>query len=316
MTKTGLHNLFSKRVVFVTGKGGVGKTTVTAALGVAASNAGKKTLVVELDTEGNIPKFFEENAAFNKPKKLGENLFAITIQPKNALHEYIILKLRFETIYKILFENRVVKFFINAVPGLNEILMIGKIWHLYSQTKNKGEPLYDLIIVDAPATGHSISFLQVPQTVRNIVRLGPIHEDAKKIETLINDREKTAVCLVTLPEEMPTNEAIDFFLINKSTLNFNIEMVLVNKFVPKLFSEDELYKLQTVSAPQYQNLISDIKECAQFLYRRHSLNQKNLERLEEEINRSTNILPFLFTEDLERKHIAELANILMEGNSP
>src|SRR3990167_7860512 len=180
MTNTRLHNLLSKRVIFVTGKGGVGKTVVSAALGIVASNIEKKTLLVELDTEGNIPKFFEEKTAFNKPQKLGQNLSAITIQPKAALHEYIILKLKFETLYKILFENRIVKFFINAVPGLNEILMIGKIWHLYSQKNRKGEPLYDLIIVDAPATGHSISFLQVPQTVKQIVKLGPIHEDANK----------------------------------------------------------------------------------------------------------------------------------------
>ena len=299
-------------MIFVTGKGGVGKTVVSAALGIVASNIEKKTLLVELDTEGNIPKFFEEKTAFNKPQKLGQNLSAITIQPKAALHEYIILKLKFETLYKILFENRIVKFFINAVPGLNEILMIGKIWHLYSQKNRKGEPLYDLIIVDAPATGHSISFLQVPQTVKQIVKLGPIHEDANKIEKLLNNKEETAVCLVTLPEEMPTNEAIDFFLINKSTLNFNIEMVLVNKFIPRLFTEDELYKLQTISSSQYQNLISDIKECTQFLYNRHLLNQKNLERLAEETNKAIDILPFLFTEDLGRRHIAELANILLE----
>lgn len=312
MNQSPLHSLISKRVIFVTGKGGVGKTTLSAALGIAASNLEKKTLIVELDSEGNIPKFFEETVSYEKPKKLKTNLYAVTIQPRTALHEYIILKLKFETLYKIIFENRIIKFFINAVPGLNEILMIGKIWHLYSQKNSKGESLYDLIIVDAPASGHSISFLQVPQTIKQIIRLGPIHEDAKKIEALISDREKTAICLVTLPEEMPTNEAIDFYLINKSSINLNIEIVLINKFISKLFSEDELYKLQTINSSQHQLLINDIKECAQFLYKRHLLNQKNLERLEEEIQKPTKLLPFLFTEALGRKQLSELADILLK----
>lgn len=309
MITSSFKSLISKRVVFVTGKGGVGKTTITACLGLAAAKNNKNVLLVELDTEGLIPKFFKEKASFS-PQKIKENLSTITIQPKNAMHEYIIAKIKFEPLYKILFENRIIKFFVNAVPGLNEILLIGKIWHLYSRTNKDGSPLYDLIVVDAPSTGHGISFLQVPQTVKQIIQFGPIHEDAKKIETLLNDQEKSAICLVTLPEEMPINEAIDFFSIAKEKLKLNIVMVLVNKFIPKLFNEEELYRLQTIKSTEHQALIKDLQDCADFLHAIHMLNEKNIERLTSEIDTEVVTLPFLFSEDIEQLHLYALSDIL------
>ena len=297
------------------GKGGVGKTTITTALGILASQVGKRVLLIELDTEGSIPPLFDEAPIFDEPKEIWPNLFALTIQPQSALHEYVLLKLKFETLYKLIFENRIIKFFRNAVPGLNEILMMGKIWFLNKQHLEDGSPLFDLIIVDSPATGHGLSFLQVPKTVRKIVRLGPINEDAKKIEALVYDSSKCGICLVTLPEEMPTNEAIEFQQQLHHALQLPIHVVIANKVIPDFFTHEELSRLQEIKQKGGNPILKDLNDSAQFLRSRHLLNQRYLDRLSKAFKDILISLPYLFTEDMSTSHLIQLSNLLQERGS-
>ncbi|KAB2842102.1 ArsA family ATPase [bacterium] len=240
-----LNGLLQRRLWIVTGKGGVGKTTVAAALGLLAARHGLKVLMVETHGLTHLAELFEADGVGYQPKAFKNGLSLARIDPEPAFQEYVLRQVKFEFLYNAVFNNKYVRHFIDAAPGLAELLTIGKIWAFVEDEARRGKkPLFDLVIVDAPSTCHSLSLLTVPQVVVDAVRVGPLKNNAQQILALIRDPEKTLTWLVTLPEEMPVNEAVEMDEKLERQAKVGVGPVLLNSLWPEILGADSLQDLK------------------------------------------------------------------------
>ena len=153
--------------------------------------------------------FHTEGVGYHETE-IADDLYAFSIDPQRALEEYLQLQIRIKPVYDLMFKNRIFTYFAAATPGLRELVTIGKVWELAQLDRRvKRGAKYDLVIVDAPATGHGIGILRTPKTFGDIARVGPIKRQADAIYEFITDSDLTSVCAVAWPEEMPVNETLD-----------------------------------------------------------------------------------------------------------
>ncbi|MFY9488824.1 MAG: ArsA family ATPase [Solirubrobacterales bacterium] len=299
-------DLMQHRVLFVTGKGGVGKTTVAAALGLAAARAGLKTIICELDARERIGQLFGTTTRGFEEVELAPDLYAIAVDPQHAIEEYLMLQIKMRPVYDMLFKNRVFDYFAAATPGLAELVTIGKIWELAQESRlTKNASGYDLVIVDAPATGHAIAMLEAPDTFRKVARVGPIHRQANHIATFLHNENLTAVIAVATAEEMPVNETIDLRDALRDRVGLDVDMAIVNALEPKYFSAADIKKLKQAEdgAPIEAALLQHTREKGQ---------KEQLARLSQEFGGPLITLPFLYEKSLGRSELAELAELLAE----
>jgi anion-transporting ArsA/GET3 family ATPase len=222
--------LLDHRLVFVLGKGGVGRTTLAAALGVAASRQGKRACVVELGEVAALAPHLGlqgRSYAFRR-SPLGVDVWSLTVP--ECLEEFGRRKLKLGPVARPLLRNSLVKTFIDAVPGMHDLLLLGRIENAISDPI-AGDPIYDVMIVDAPATGHGITLLQAASVMADISRAGPFHELAKVIDVFLADRTRTAVALVTIPEELPVSETLELAEALEAE-GFSPHTVIANRIEP------------------------------------------------------------------------------------
>src|SRR5215208_5359672 len=201
-------SLFDKRLILVCGKGGVGRSTVAASLAAACARRGRKTLLFEANAKDRFGEYFGKPPLGPTVTQLAPNLGGVNTNPHAALEEYGLMVLKFRTVYEMVFENRVTKAFLRAIPGLDDYSMLGKAW-FHTTEEKRGKPIWDNVVFDMPASGHSVSMLRVPWVITETVPEGPLTRDARTIKKLLCDPAQTAAILVTLAEEMPVNEAIE-----------------------------------------------------------------------------------------------------------
>ncbi len=195
-----------RRFTLVTGKGGVGKSTVTAAIALHAARRGLRTLVCELNTLEQVAPILGHPPSGGKVTELEENLFSVNIRPAMAMEEYGLMKLRFRALYSVVFDNPLVQSLVRFVPGVNDLLMLGKAFNHEREKKPDGTLLWDRIIIDAPATGHGLTLFRLPKIIADAVPAGNMHREATEMWSLLTDPHRTAVHLVSLPAELPTQE--------------------------------------------------------------------------------------------------------------
>lgn len=203
-----MKSLLSHRFAVVLGKGGVGRTTISASLALAASMRGLRACVCELGTSAALPPKFGLTGRSFAFRRGAPNVDVWSLTAPECLEEFASRKLKLPPFARQVVRNRVVSTFIDAVPGLHDLLLLGKIENLISEPL-PGDPRYDIIILDAPATGHGLTLLQAARTLSDITRSGPFHDLAAIIDAFLADPERTATVLVTLPEELPVNETIE-----------------------------------------------------------------------------------------------------------
>ena len=285
-------------MVIVTGKGGVGKTTVSVALGMRAAAEGKRTIVCEVSSQENASRMFEHTTVGFHEVELEENLWAISIDPDESMREYVLLQLKVRAMRDMLFRSRIFNYLAAATPGLKELVTIGKIWELAQlDRKVKSGPKYDTVIVDAPATGHGVGFLQTPRTFANIARVGPIHSQAQTLDNFITDHENTGVAIVALPEEMPVNEsaALEQDLVDE--VGVAVDRVYLNGLYPERFSKDEAEELARAGGGRGRRSRAAAR-AALSEYGRASSQRAQLARLRRRVEAPVKTLPFLFEPDL------------------
>ncbi|MFI5027785.1 MAG: ArsA family ATPase [Solirubrobacterales bacterium] len=232
----------------MTGKGGVGKTTVSVALGLRAAAEGKRAIVCEVASQENASRLFDHTEVGFHEVEMEENLWSISIDPDESMREYVLLQLKVRAMRDMLFRSRIFNYLAAATPGLKELVTIGKIWELAQlDRKVKSGRKYDLVIVDAPATGHGIGFLQTPRTFAAIARVGPIHAQAQQLDRLITDHEHTGAAIVALPEEMPVNESAALEHDLRAEVGVAVDRIYMNGLYPERFSKEEAEALERVA---------------------------------------------------------------------
>ncbi|MGC3997573.1 MAG: ArsA-related P-loop ATPase [Anaeromyxobacter sp.] len=240
--------LLDRRLVFVTGKGGVGKSTVTAALALLAARAGKRVLVCEANApQERIAPLLGAPPAGPAIREARPGLFTLNVGPREAMREYGLLVLRFKAVYDAVFENRLMRYFLRVIPALAELVTLGKILHEVRSVGPEGRPRWDLVLVDAPATGHAVQLLRVPSALLDTVPAGPLRHDAEWMQRLLVDPVTTALALVTLPEELPVNEVIELDAQVRGVLGMARAALIVNAVPPVRFAPDEAARLPALA---------------------------------------------------------------------
>jgi arsenite/tail-anchored protein-transporting ATPase len=226
----------SQRLVVVTGKGGVGKTTVAAALAHAAASAGRRVLAVEIG-RGRLGPLLGVERLGSEPTRIDRGLAAATIEPEGVLGDFLLSVLHFRLLARRLLESTSFQVLAAAAPGLPELLVLHRLLG-WIEAYRLGRPVHDLVIVDAPASGHSLPLLTAPRALRAFVRLGPVSHLLGRLERLLVDPEQTLVCPITTPEELAVRETIELY---KEIASHALPVAppIVNALPPRRFAPDD-----------------------------------------------------------------------------
>jgi anion-transporting ArsA/GET3 family ATPase len=295
--------LESRRFLFVTGKGGVGKTTVAAAMATAYAARGKKVLVAMCNTKERLSAMLGTPPIGDEVTPVGERVWAVNMNPEKALEEYGHLVLKVRALTRAVFDNRYTKAFFRAVPGLYEWSMLGKAWFHTTERERDGTHRFDVVLLDAPATGHGLDMLRVPKVILDVVPPGVLRRDAEAAWALFRDPAQSGVVVVTLAEEMPATETVELVTAIRGELELPVLELVVNGVLSPLFSERERDALLGVpglldpSAParaetaSHRALVAGARRAA-----RERVQSESLGRLERELDLPRVVLPFLFDE--------------------
>ncbi len=295
-------SLLDRRLLITAGKGGVGRSTVSAALALAAAASGRSVLLCEVNTQERLSGLLGTRPVGAAIGRLAPGIDGVVVRPEEAMREYGVMKLRYQALYRAVFENRMVSRFLHFIPSLPELVMLGKILFHVKERR------WDLVIVDAPATGHGITFLGVPQAILDTVPPGAMRSEAEWMRDILLDPRQTAVNLVSLPEELPVNETLELAAATRDVLHMSLGRVFLNRFVEPRFSEEErMPALGAHEAP----LLEAAFRAARAHGIRSDMSARYRERLEEALRFPLTTLPLLHpSRDFGRSSIDELAELL------
>ena len=241
-------DLLDRRLLFFTGKGGVGKSTVAAATALLASRIGKRVLLIEVDAKGDIPAQFEQRPVGFQPREIHPGILAMAMDTEASLQEYLKLNLRVPVLGRVGPLAKVLDFVASAAPGVKEILTIGKIcWEVRESIEGRSD--IDLVVVDATATGHIVAQLGAPEAIRELVDVGPVRAQTQWLSELLGDPAITAVNVVTTPEEMPVAETIELVGRLRTEVAVPLGTVIVNRVLPELFTHADEAAFEALGEP-------------------------------------------------------------------
>jgi anion-transporting ArsA/GET3 family ATPase len=301
-----MSTLEGKRFVLVTGKGGVGKTTVCAAEALALAAKGKRVLVAMCNAKERLSVMLGVPTIGSDVVPVAPNVWAVNMEPEKALEEYGILVLHSRALYKTLFGNRYVRTFLRAVPGMHEWAMLGKAWWHTTETETDGSRKYDVVILDAPATGHGLDMLRVPKVILDVVPPGLLRRDAELAWNMFRDPAACAIVLVTLPEEMPTTETIELARA-LAELGLPVGRVVVNGVLPPLFSKEERAALAGATPGDVAQPAEAVLAASEGRASRERVQAESLNRLSRELPVPPAFLPLLMEDAAKPEAIRQLA---------
>lgn len=293
--------LLDRQILFVTGKGGVGKSTIAAALAMVGAESGRETLLVEIDAKGQLSKLFAAPEFGGQPEELQPGLFGLTIDTELALREYLKLFMKVPMIGRIGPMARMFDFVATAAPGVREILTIGKIVY-EAGAEGRASSRWDLIVVDATATGHIVGQLNAHRSIHEMVQVGVIRNQTEEMAAVLEDPTRTGVVLVATPEEMPVSETIDLYERFREMTNVDIASVIVNRVLPELFTRSEERVFDRIAEDDMAALISTeigavaepYLEAARLAVSLRRTRAEHLQRLRSSVPLNMAYIPFFF----------------------
>jgi anion-transporting ArsA/GET3 family ATPase len=312
-------DLLGRRLLFFTGKGGVGKSTVTAATAVLAAERGQRVLVVEVDAKGNLPDLFERGPVGFEPREVYPGVSAMAMRTEESLKEYLRLNLRVPVLGRLGPLARVLDFVATAAPGVKEILTVGKVcWEVRESIEGRAD--WDLVVVDAAPTGHIIGQLDAPRAIQELVSVGMVRSQTDWMVELLSDPKLTALNIVATPEEMPVNETIELVEQARASLRVPLGSVIVNRVLPELFTHDDEETFEVLRTPEASAVLTEragpgvttVLEAARLAVSLRRTRAAHLARLRETVELPMLLLPYLFVRDAGLRVTRMVADSLRE----
>ncbi len=298
------------RTVFVTGKGGVGKSTVSAALALAWRDAGARTLLVELEGQASAAANISSKRIGYEATPLAEHLAALRITLQDALKEYARLRLKVKLVADRLVSNPIIDQFTQAAPGFRELLVLGKLWSLAKETDDRGKPRWDAIVVDSPATGHGLGLLGMAGVIARMFPVGPIGNEAKAVDAFVKDAERVGVVLTALPEELPVTESLEL-RDELRARGVHVSAAVLNGLLIDRFSDAEAARaLELADDEGHDPAVRHALETVAWEHTRCDDQAAERARLDAGLDEPAAVLPYVFTPQLGRDHVASLARWL------
>jgi anion-transporting ArsA/GET3 family ATPase len=306
-------DLLDRKLLFVTGKGGVGKTTVAAGLALLASQRGKRTLVCEIDAKGNLADLLETGPIGYDQREVHPGLSAMAMDTERSLDEYLRIFLKVPVMGRIGPIARIFDFVATAAPGVKEILTVGKLAY------EVRERHYDLVVVDASATGHIVGQLAAPQAINSLVQVGLVRTQTDWMLEILSDKFRTGLLIVTTPEEMPVNETIELSERVRTETTVDLAGIVVNRVLPELFGRGEEDVFACLAAAPRRAEVNDaaggdmepLLEAARLAVTLRRTRAVHLTRLREAVDPTLPMLyvPYLFS----RSHGLRSTRIVAES---
>ena len=276
----------------MTGKGGVGKTTLAAALGLAAARQGRRVVLCEV-------------GGHERMRELVPELTTVSVDPEEAKQEWLRYQLKSGTLASVLGGSRLFQYLTAAAPGLSELVTIGKVWDLAQLERRTGSTVFDVAIVDAPATGHALGMLRSPSTFAAVAGVGPVARHAATIDRSLRDPAHTAVVTAALPEEMPVNETVEFERALRRELDMAVDAIVVNAVHPTRFGSPDIQRIERAAgdAPVTRAALS----AALSQHMRAKGEHAQLRRLRRAASAPVATLPRVFEPELGRDDLERLS---------
>jgi anion-transporting ArsA/GET3 family ATPase len=298
---TAARSILDRRLVIVTGKGGTGKTSVVAALALAGARSGRRVITVETGRDEAVPRLLAPGVAEvgYEGRTVRPGIRCMRIDPYEALSEYIGLQFGMRGMANLAFRNKAFRQLLDASPGWRELITLGKIWHLQQQTRPDGSPTWDLLLVDAPATGHGITFLDVPRVTVSAVRAGPLRRHSSWVESMIRDAEHTLLLPVALAEELPARETAELVERLREGVGIHVDRVVVNALMPPPTPaglEDLDARLDRIGPERDLGGLPPapvLAACVRHARERHELNRRYADEIARTVDLPTVELPYL-----------------------
>jgi len=267
-----------RRFLFITGKGGVGKTTVTAALARSLSARGLRVLVTVCGAKERLSTLLGAPPLSSAISQLAPNIWGVQLVSEVALREYGMMKLKNRVVVDAIFDSKYVAGFLSGTPGMKEWSLLGKAWFHATEEEN-GRPRFDVVLFDAPATGHGLDMLRVPKVIVEIAPPGVLRSDAERAWEMFKDPARSGVVVVTLPEEMPTNESLELCAALRTELTLPISEIVVNSLLPPLFSSAEASALEQLGAQAHDTPAGAVLDSGVRRATRERIQNESLTRL-------------------------------------
>ena len=298
-------DLLDRRFLAVIGKGGTGKTTVTAALAILAASRGKRVLVAMSQARERMSSMLESQYITSEVAQILPNIDAVNLDPDACLDEYGMMILKVRALYKAVMDNRAVKGFLRAVPGMDAWSMLGKTLYHVKQQEN-GRPVYDLVLLDAPATGHGLQMLRVPQVITKVAPIGLLRREAEEGLAIMRDPRQSGMVVVTLAEEMPTTETEELIPKLTQELHLPLAKLVINQVLTPLFKTGVEPARAAAEVLARASALEGVARVGLSRARREALQRTMIERLAK-LPGSKVMLPALTVEQVRRADIEMLA---------
>lgn len=307
------HPILDRRLLFVSGKGGVGKTVTTAALALFAFRHRKRVLIVELSPYGRIRELLGGPTPGAEPAEIQPHLDVVRIEPRRALEDFLQGVLPIRALRQRLLSSSSFSILTAAAPGIEEFLALAKIAEFEGmRTALRRRPRYDLILVDAPASGHSLPLLSTARTLMEMMPIGPIGKTAADVNRLISDERRSAVVIVTIAEEMAVNETIEITSGLAESRAVAIGPLIVNAVWPERFTPDEARWLTGSAAEAGDPLVA----AGRYHLERRRRAEEQLARIRAEMRVEPLQFPFVINAALDRPQLRRLVGALEQSFPP